>query len=91
MGFFDKYQDALTPRPNGRPVGVLNGQGQQPVTAGNPALSGLAQAVNGAQGMLGNIKAPQPQAKPYTPGIQPAKPSEFGKRAAAMKSWSSLS
>jgi len=37
---FDKY-DGLPGRPDGRPVGVLNGQGAQPSTPANPVLKGM--------------------------------------------------
>ena len=40
MEVWDKYRDLLS-RPNGRPVGVRNGQGQQPQVPQNPALSGM--------------------------------------------------
>jgi hypothetical protein len=51
MSFLDKY-DSLVGRPNGRPVGVRNGQGQQPVVSSNPALDGMKHAVEGARDSL---------------------------------------
>lgn len=51
MSFLGKY-DSLIGRPNGRPVGVRNGQGQQPATTINPALDGMKHAVEGARDSL---------------------------------------
>jgi hypothetical protein len=51
MSFLDKY-DSLVSHPNGRPVGVRNGQGQQPVVSSNPALDGMKHAVEGARDSL---------------------------------------
>lgn len=41
MPLFDKYQELLG-RPEGRPVGVANGQGQQPASFANPMLKNMA-------------------------------------------------
>lgn len=40
MSFFGKY-DGLPGRPDGRPVGVRNGQGARPNVPANPMLKGL--------------------------------------------------
>ena len=40
---FDKYSSILG-RPNGRPVGVRNGQGERPQGSQNPALDGMKHA-----------------------------------------------
>lgn len=60
-GPFSKYQgvadgfnvDELGGRPNGRPVGVLNGQGQAPNQFSNPALGGLNRSQFGVQPVQG--------------------------------------
>lgn len=48
---FEKYESAIK-RPNGRPVGVRNGQGERAVTSSNPALDGMKHAVEGARDSL---------------------------------------
>ena len=45
MPFFEKYGE-LTGRPNGRPVGVRDGQGQRPMSFENPMLQGMAHTPN---------------------------------------------
>jgi len=66
---FDKY-DSLIKRPNGRPVGVRNGQGQQPQAPSSPALSGMKHAVEGARDSLVRSSGYQP-----TPGFSYSGPS----------------
>lgn len=67
MPFFDKY-DSLVNRPNGRPVGVRNGQGQQAASPINPALDGMKHAVEGARDSLVSaqtgVKDPRSEVNP---------------------------
>ena len=44
MAIFDKYAELMGPRPNGRPVGVPDGFGQQTAQVLNPVLNGMPNA-----------------------------------------------
>lgn len=64
--FFDKY-DSLLGKPNGRPVGVRNGQGQQPSTPANPAMDGMKHTVGDIVGKLMGPPKPLPSIYDYKP------------------------
>jgi len=74
MAFFEKYGE-LSGRPNGRPVGVANGQGQQPMSFENPALKGMAMTQSpmatsapAAPAAGGSKKSDMPAPPQYTQG-----------------------
>jgi hypothetical protein len=48
---FEKYQSLLG-KPNGRPVGVRDGQGKQPNVPYSPALAGMKHTVEGVRSSL---------------------------------------
>jgi hypothetical protein len=83
-GPFSKYQDVaggfnvgeIGGRPNGRPVGVLNGQGQAPNQFSNPALEGMNRS------QLGPTPMPGQGPTNMVPGTNPVGPGgrDFGER-----------
>jgi hypothetical protein len=70
MAIFDKYQELMGPRPNGRPVGVRDGFGQQVQQVANPALQGMVNA----NGVLGSTSGWRPGMSPLDPAGLPQPP-----------------
>lgn len=82
MAIFDKYQEVMGPRPNGRPVGVRDGFGQQPQQVMNPALSGMTRAPGGVVGgPIPGVTRTGPLPTPF-----PAAPPQFMQRPPALQS-----
>lgn len=70
MPFFEKY-DGLGGRPNGRPVGVQNGQGQQPMSFENPMLKGMAQTQVPMSAPSNTAPAQSKRVAPGPPALPP--------------------
>jgi len=73
MPFFEKYDKFLSQgRASGRPVGVKNGQGTQPMAFENPMLKGMAQTQTPMSGSGSSGQGNEP----ITTTIQPMQPAQ---------------
>jgi len=82
MAFFEKYGE-LQGRPNGRPVGVANGQGQQSMTFENPMLKGMAMT----QSPVATSARPAPAAGGEKKSALPAPPQYTQGQVTTLMDW----